>query len=98
MSLPVVVRAAARVDIQEGQDWFEQQQPGLGSEFASEVLQTLERIKAMPRMYGVAWRQVRAAGVKRFGYVVYYRVHADRVEVLAVMHGRRDAREWQSRA
>lgn len=98
MSLPVVVRAAARVDIQDGRDWFEQQRAGLGREFVTEVLKVLERIEAMPQMYGLVWQQVRATGVKRFGYVVYYRVLADRVDVLAVTHGGREASEWQSRA
>jgi plasmid stabilization system protein ParE len=49
-------------------------------------------------MYGVVWRNVRAARLRKFTYVVYYRVHDDRVEVLAVMHGSRDASAWQPRA
>ena len=35
--------------------------------------------------------------VRRFTYVVYYSVHADRLEVLAVVQGNRDAAVWQSR-
>jgi plasmid stabilization system protein ParE len=49
-------------------------------------------------MYGIVWQNVRAARLRRFTYVVYYRVHDDRVEVLAVMHGSRDASGWQARA
>jgi len=52
----------------------------------------------MPEMYGVVWQNVRAARLRQFTYVVYYRVHDDRVEVLAVMHGSRDASAWQARA
>jgi len=51
----------------------------------------------MPEMYSVVWQNVRAARLRRFTYVVYYRVHDDRIEVLAVMHGSRDASAWQSR-
>ena len=57
----------------------------------------LARIEAMPEMYGVVWQDVRAARLRRFRYLVYYVVLADRVEVLAVMHGARDAPSWQSR-
>jgi plasmid stabilization system protein ParE len=96
--LTVAVRPAARRDILEGEEFYEQRRQGLGGEFVTEVLAALDRIEAMPEMYGTVWQQVRAAGVKRFGYVVYYRVLTDHVEVLAVMHGGRRASEWQSRA
>jgi plasmid stabilization system protein ParE len=35
--------------------------------------------------------------VKRFPYVVYYRVHPDRIEVIAVLHGSRHPRTWRGR-
>ena len=58
----------------------------------------LEQIEFMPEMYGVVWQDVRAARLKKFRYLVYYVVFADRAEVLAVLHGSRDASAWQSRA
>jgi toxin ParE1/3/4 len=57
----------------------------------------LERIEAMPEIYGVVWRDVRAARLKRFRHVVYYVAFTDRVEILAVMHGSRDTPAWQAR-
>jgi len=50
-----------------------------------------------PELYGVVWRNVRAARLRRFAFVAYYRALNDRVEVLAVMHGSRDASGWQIR-
>ena len=52
----------------------------------------------MPEVYGIVWRNVCAARLRRFTFVVYYRVHADRVEVLAVMHGSRHPSAWRARA
>jgi hypothetical protein len=43
-------------------------------------------------------QDVRAVRLRRFPFVVYYVVLADRAEVLAVMHGSRDESAWQSRA
>lgn len=40
---------------------------------------------------------VRATTIKRFPYIVYYRLHTDQVEGLAILHGSRDASEWQRR-
>ena len=41
--------------------------------------------------------RVRAARLRIFRHVVYYVIFADRVEVMAVIHGSRDASAWQSR-
>ena len=98
MSLPVVLRPEATRDVEEARDHFESQQAGRGQAFLGWLNQTLARIGAMPEMYGVVKWKVRAARLRQFTYVVYYRVHGDRVEVLAVMHGSRDASAWQARA
>jgi len=98
MSLPVIVRPEAQADIQATHDDLEQSRVGLGRQFTTRVREVLERIEAMPELYGVIWQDVRAVRLKQFRYVVYYVVLPDRVEVLAVMHGSRDASSWQSRA
>jgi plasmid stabilization system protein ParE len=98
MSLPVILRPLAEADIEATHDELEQLQAGLGARFIARVRETLERIEAMPEMYGLVWQDVRAARLRKFRHVVYYVVFADRVEVLAVMHGSRDASAWQSRA
>jgi len=97
MSLPVIVRPAADADIQAIHDELEQVQPGLGVRFVARVADVLRRIESMPAMFGVVWQDVRAARVKKFQHLVYHVVFADRVEVLAVVHGARDASAWQSR-
>ena len=98
MSLPVVLRPEASQDAEEARDYLEGQQAGLGQAFVDHLNETLTGIGAMPEMYGAVWRDVRAARLRRFTYVVYYRVHADRVEVLAVMHGSRHPSLWRGRA
>ncbi|MGH7171079.1 MAG: type II toxin-antitoxin system RelE/ParE family toxin [Gemmataceae bacterium] len=97
MSRPVILRPAADADIQVTHDELEQSQTGLGDRFVEGVREVLERIEAMPEIYGVVWQDVRAVRLKKFRYVVYYVVFDDRVEVLAVLHGSRDASAWHSR-
>ncbi len=97
MSLPVILRPAADVDIQATHDELEQVQAGLGDRFVVSVRDVLERIEAMPEVYGLVWQDVRAARLRKFRYVVYYVAFADRLEVLAVLHGSRDPSAWQSR-
>jgi toxin ParE1/3/4 len=97
VSLPVVLRPEASRDAEEARDHFEALRPGLGQAFLHRVKEALARVGAMPEMYGVVWRNARAARLRQFTYVAYYRVHDDRVEVLAVMHGSRDPSAWQQR-
>jgi plasmid stabilization system protein ParE len=97
MSLPVVLRPEASADAEEARDYYEAKQIDLGQTFLYRLNQTLDWIGSMPEMYGIVWRNVRAARLRKFPFVVYYRVHDDRVEALAVMHGGRHASAWQSR-
>jgi len=98
MSLPVILRPAANVDIQVIHDELEVLQAGLGDRFIAQLRDVLERIESMPEMYGLVYQDVRAARLRKFRHLVYYVVFADRVEVLAVIHGSRDTSAWQTRA
>ena len=98
MSLPVILRPAADADVQATHDELEQARAGLGDRFVARVREVLERLEARPEMYGTVWQDVRAARLRKFRHVVYYVAFADRVEVLAVLHGSRDPSAWQSRA
>ncbi len=97
MSLPVILRHEAEVDVQEARDQLEAVRVGLGSQVLARVREVLARIEKMPELHGKVWQDVRAARLKQFQYIVYFIVLADRVEVLAVLHGARDPSSWQSR-
>jgi toxin ParE1/3/4 len=97
MIRPVILRPEAEADIRATYGALEQSRAGLGRQFAARVREVFERIESMPEMYGVVWQDVRAARLKKFRHLVYFVVFADRVEVLAVMHGSRAASAWQSR-
>ncbi len=98
MTLPVVLRSGASRDAEEARDYLDSQRDGLGQAFLHQLNEELARIGALPEMYGIVWRNVRAARLRKFTYVIYYRVHTDRIEVLAVMHGSRRSSSWKSRA
>ncbi len=87
----------ARADLAEAFTWYEEQRPGLGSEFLAEVAVVLESIERSPAAYAVVRGETRRALVRRFPYAVFYVNDPDVVAVTAVMHGRRDPRRWQER-
>ena len=84
MSLRVVLRPEAQADLFETRDWYERQQVGLGKAFSESVEEALTRIEAMPQMYATVFHEVRRGKLRRFPYLVYYRILSDRSEVLGV--------------
>jgi plasmid stabilization system protein ParE len=70
--------------------WYESQRGGLGAEFLSEVLQVFDRLAETPLIYQTVYRDVRRAMVRRFPYLIWYRVFGEVVTVLACSHGRQD--------
>lgn len=97
MSLPVILRPEADADIQVIHSYLNQVNAGLGDRFISRLREALERIEAMPESYAVIWMDVHAARIKKYRHLIYYIVFSDRVEIIAVMHGARDASAWQQR-
>jgi plasmid stabilization system protein ParE len=96
MSLPVVLTDEAQAEFDAAADWYETHS-GLGAKFVAAVRESLNRIGAMPELHAVVLQDVRRAVLRGFPYNIYYRVRADRVEVIAVFHGRRNPSEWQTR-
>lgn len=60
MSLPVILRPTADADTQRTHDELEQAQVGLGDRFIAGLREVLERIEAMPELFGLVWQDVRA--------------------------------------
>lgn len=97
MSLNVVFRPEAAADVSSARRWYENQQASLGKRFAHSLGETIARIQTMPRMYGLILESVHRAKVRKFPYLVFYRVLSDRIEVLAVLHASRHPDVWQAR-
>lgn len=95
---PVLVQPAAAADIEEAFLWYEGQRVGLGLEFRSELEATIDRVAANPQLYQVVHRNTRRALLRRFPYGVLYRAYPEAIIVVAVMHGRRAPKRWQSRS
>jgi plasmid stabilization system protein ParE len=98
MSLPVVFHPAVHADVDDAYRWYEQQRTGLGDDFLAAIEELFQRISQMPKMQQVVYRDVRRGLPRRFPYGVFYKVHPDRVEVIAVYHCSRDPIGWQARA
>ena len=97
MSLPVEYQPEAEDDIDAAYAWYEGQLTGLGDQFLEALREVVDRIRVNPQMYGVFRRDIRAALLSRFPYVVYYRPRSADILVVAVQDSRRSTKSWRGR-
>ena len=97
MSLPLVFRPIARLELDEAMGWYEKQKAGLGIELKEAVDQMLVRIAESPGRFHSVRGDVRRALLRRFPYAIYFLPEPHAIVVLAVFHTRRDPRHLEGR-
>ena len=79
-----------RADLREAFEWYEDQQTGLGLEFAAEFRRCYRRLRRGPLLHSVRFADVRRMNLDCFPYGVFYVVKPGELRVLAVLHASRD--------
>jgi plasmid stabilization system protein ParE len=97
MTPRLFVRDDAAADIEAAAGWYEDQRPGLGTEYARAIRAQLAAVEREPRLFRVVHRDVRRALVRRFPYGIYFVIESEHVVVFACLHMRRDPTIWRSR-
>lgn len=97
MKYRLVITKNARIDLIESHKYLNKVRHGLGLQFDKRVDEAFQRIAVSPEMYAIINDDVRAVSIKQFRHVIYYVMFADRVEIIAVLHGSRDSSLWQER-
>jgi len=73
----VAFTQAARAELLEAQDWYEQKAPGLGRRFRSAIGDAVDRIAASPFQFPTEWQNVRRARARHFPYTLYFVVDGE---------------------
>ena len=97
MSVPVILDPEAQDEFDEGYDYYENRQTGLGELFADAIQAVLEQIAGNPELHRKVFGDIRRAVIKEFPSCVDYREETSRIRVLAVFHARRNPKIWKSR-
>lgn len=98
MSLPFDFHPAVRGEVNGSYRFYEKKRVGLGQSFLNQVERALSRIGDDPEQFSFAEDDIRQCLVKRFPFVIYYRLLTDRIRILSVFHASRDPDEWKSRS
>jgi len=92
------VLSCAEREFAEIVDYYNEQCPGLGFEFAAEVRKTFDRIRSFPEAWPPFSKRARRCMISRFPYGVVYQVREDCILVGGIMHLQRDPKAWQEQS
>ncbi len=95
--MKVIFRPEAEDELIEAIDWYELQSPGLGADLLRCVDACVERINRQPESYPVVYRETRMGKVRRFPFLIIYRVTNEAISAISVFHGKRDPKIWKRR-
>ena len=89
MAFQIYLQEEAIIDIQEAYFWYESQLRNLGGEFLEELNAVLEKLKQTPQYFGYSFDEFRDARLKRFPYLIIYKIEGNKVYINSVRHIRR---------
>jgi len=87
-------------DLSEAIAWYDERSEGLGDRFRAAVDARFDDILEGPERFPRAFDDLdfRFVRVRRFPYLVLYRIRKDAVIVLGVFHSASDPAKWRRRA
>ena len=89
--------SAARKELFDTAEFYEEQVIGLGDDFIDEVEKVLEIIESYPKAGTKITKSERRFLISRFPFGVIYSVEANQIIIFAIMDLRRKPGYWKSR-
>lgn len=97
MSYRLEVRDFASKEFIDAYLWYVDQRDGLGEEFHDEVQEYFDVLRQHPTGFP-KWRgPFKKINLKRFPFIIVYRVMKDTIIVYSVFHTSRDPSQWGRR-
>lgn len=87
----------AQTDLLMAAEWYENQQKGLGNKFLDEYEHLENYIGLNPKLFPEKYKMVRQASMRRFPYVVLFKIVADSVHIIAVFNCRQNPKTLKKR-
>jgi len=97
MRFKIVYNPEVFNDIQQAVDWYNRQQPKLGIRFFSVLKKHLNSLENSAMHFAVRYDDVRCMPIKKFPYMIHYRIHNESVMVEAILSTHRNPEFWGER-
>lgn len=98
MTYRVRVRSNASAEFAEATGWYAERSPRAAARFVTAVEAAFEVLRDGAHRFPVILLDIRRVGVPRFPYSLYFKIRGGDCFVIAILHGRRHPRRWQSRS
>jgi plasmid stabilization system protein ParE len=95
--LPIDIHPAARLEQDEAFEWYRERSFDAADQFLQEIETARSAIQNSPEAWAQYLYGTRRYLLKRYPYVVVYRVTEDRIDVIAIAHGHRKPGYWVDR-
>ena len=87
----------AQIELYEAIDYYNYEEPGLGEDFLTEVLKSLDRIGQFPEAWHPCSKRTRRCKTRRFPYGVIYQIRKDEILIVAIANLHRKPDYWKDR-
>ena len=87
----------AEVDFDKSYEFYYEDSPKVSDTFFKRINLGFENIKQNPKSFAVAHKDVRKYVVKKFPFVIYYRIVDSVIQVIAIFHTSRNPEIWNER-
>ncbi|MBL7649603.1 MAG: type II toxin-antitoxin system RelE/ParE family toxin [Candidatus Hydrogenedentes bacterium] len=87
----------ARAELLNSMNYYEAARPGLGDRFLSAVAKVVDNARMFPTSFPIFDDDCRKAGLRRFPCSVVYRIRDGEMQVVSVLHSRRDPESIRNR-
>lgn len=83
----------AKKEFDESIEWYENALLGLGEEFVFEVERIIKLLERRPRLFPIKKYNLREVPLKRFPYLIVYRINKHTVTIASVFHTSRNSKK-----
>ncbi len=87
----------AQWEVNDAVQWYNEQRPGLGTEFLDQLDMAIRRVAAFPESFTEIEGGLRRCVFSRFPYGLIYGIDKDTIVIVAVAHLHREPRYWADR-
>ncbi len=92
------IHPEAVLEAQAAREWYETKSHEAAAAFMAELDIAVDSIRAAPELYPPYLHGTRRYLMRRFPYLIVYRIASTAIEIVAVAHGRRRPGYWKKRS
>ncbi|MGX1025110.1 type II toxin-antitoxin system RelE/ParE family toxin [Flavobacterium sp. CS20] len=87
----------AELDLDKSYEFYYENNPKVADTFFQRIKLGFENIKENPVTFPIAHKDVRKYVIKKFPFVIYYRIINTSIQVIAIFHTSRNPEIWNER-